>query len=259
MKLEKLSNTRDLGGIKGAYGRLLKKGRLIRSGQLFFASDSDITELEKVPVRRVIDFRTTKEKNEKPDPVPAGAHYLHLPVFNEEKHGITREESGKSAFQELMESVSSGSDGAVRYMMRTYRDFVTDEHALLQYSRFLSVILENGNGAVLWHCTAGKDRAGFATVLILEILGADRNTITEDYLQTNTFLEREIEEIMTALKPVFPNNEEMLRAFFSAREEYLDSVYETVHETYGSFDTFLESRLGVTSEIREMLRAMYLE
>lgn len=255
---EKLSNTRDLGDLKLS-GISVKKNRLIRSGQLFFASEGDLETLSNIKVRNIIDFRSTREKKEKPDPSVKGSTYLHLPVFDESKQGITREEKGKSAFEELLESLDASPDGAIRYMTRTYTDFITDSFALGQYSRFLEVLAGTKEGATLWHCTAGKDRAGFASILILEILGAEREEIIRDYLLTNDYLKDEISDIFRMLGPVFSGRKIILEAFFSAREEYVNALYEKIDEEYGSVDAFLSEKLGISSKMREKLKKMYLE
>ena len=80
IKLQGLSNTRDLGGMLGADGRKIVKGKLIRSGHLHSATPADIAQLSEC-IDLVVDFRTERECAEKPDPALPGARLLHLPIF----------------------------------------------------------------------------------------------------------------------------------------------------------------------------------
>jgi protein-tyrosine phosphatase len=101
--------------------------------------------------------------------------------------------------------------------------------------------------ATLWHCTAGKDRAGLATVIVLEILGVDRGLIIDDYLLTQTYLKPEVDELIVLLTEADPTlDPDLLRIFFGTDREYIQTVYKVVEETYGNFDAFVHTGLQVT-------------
>lgn len=256
---EKLNNTRDLGGIRNRDGKTVRKNRLIRSGQLFFASKKDLETLEDMNVRTVVDLRSSKEREEKPNPLPKNCREILLPVFDETKHGITREESEKSAFENLMSSFRTSGKGGLEYMKNTYRSFIEDSHSITQYANFLDILFSQEEGAVLYNCTAGKDRTGFASALILELLDVDEKTVRDDYLNTNIYLKTEVEQIMKMLKSRIGGYENVLYDFFSAREEYLDCLYETAAEHFGSFAKMIEDGMGFGPEKKEKLKKMYLE
>ena len=151
-----LNNTRDLGGMLAADGRRIAPGRLIRSGHLFFASERDADRLSAL-VDEVVDFRTDGERAEKPDPELAFVTFHHIPIFGKLTAGVTREEAAdRLALDRLMEDA-----GATReYMCRTYENFIDGEVARTGYRRFLEILAAPREGGLLWHCTAGKDRAG---------------------------------------------------------------------------------------------------
>ena len=254
-----LRNTRDLGGMTGADGRKIRPGKLIRSGLLFGAGEKDRRKLAGL-VDAIADFRTDQECSEKPDPGIEGIRCFRFPILEERKAGVTRDED---SYEEVLKNMLTDAEIARRYMCGIYSGFVSSAHCRSQYERFVRLLLEDHPGAVLWHCTAGKDRAGFGTVIVQELLGVSRDDIMEDYLMTNVYLEPEIQElskgIVQAGGPVSPEAEKALRYMFAAWREYLDTAYDSVRERYGGFDGFITEGLHITPAERERLRDIYLE
>lgn len=255
LSFEGLNNTRDLGGIKAADGRRIRPLRLIRSGQLYFATKADVAELSKI-VGAVADLRTDREIMEKPDPDLVCA-VLRLPIMTDMTAGVTREKnSDEKAFEEVLESEKY----ALRYMCAVYRGFIENEAAINGYKRFVKLLLENESGAVLWHCTAGKDRAGFAAVITQALLGVPMQDIKEDYLYTNACLEQEISTLIDHLgKDADDKRRTTMKTLFGAREEFLVAALDCAQEIYGSLDGYIEKALGVTDEERRILQSKYLE
>ena len=256
--LQNLDNTRDLGGTKTADGRTIADGMLIRSGHLHDAGADDIAYLTG-HVGLIVDFRTENERAGKPDPDIPGTEYLHLPIIESLAAGISRDiESDEDAFT----MVAGDPDKARQYMMNTYLIFVTNKYSISQYRRFVDLLLQEREKAVLWHCTAGKDRAGFASVIVQELLGVTRNDIMEDYLQTNVYLKKEIEQLMSMIGcqmgGLTEKAERALKYLFGAHEEYVAGIYKKTEEIYGSFDAFLENALLVSPEERKAMQERYL-
>ena len=222
LDFEKLTNTRDLGGITTSDGRRIKKGMLIRSGELFAASESDKEKLSGL-VGLVVDFRTGTETVERPDPVLEGVRYIHLPVIREMKAGITREEQAKKAtMNEIFLRFADDPAGAEKYMENIYRGMLTDEYQVSRYADFVKLASENGDRATLWHCMAGKDRAGFATAVLLYALGVPREGIIEDYLETNAYVEDAIVRAIKDLEAAgYRGGEPVMRCFFGAKRKYI--------------------------------------
>ncbi len=259
LPLEKLQNTRDLGGIQTADGRVILPDSLIRSGHLCAASAADQAYISGA-VGLIIDFRTEKERGEKPDPDISGTRYLHLPVFQDLAAGITRDEtSDRRAF----EIVAKDPLAARKYMIDTYLGFVTDAFCTEQYSRFLRCLLDVRERAVLWHCTAGKDRAGFAAALVLHLLGVARGDIIADYMKTNECNREEVRKLFGMVGRRFggltEETEEALSFLFEAKEEYLTAALGEAEERYGSLDGFIEKGLNFSAEDRTALRERYLK
>lgn len=259
-RFENLKNTRDLGGILTADGRRIKSGMLIRSGELCQASEKDIEYLQGV-VGLIIDFRTGTEVREKPDPQIPGVGYIHHPIIREMKAGITQEDQAKKAtMEEIFRRFANDYDGATQYMKNIYNGMLTDDYQVSQYAKFVSLAVGNENGATLWHCMAGKDRAGFATAVLLQALGVPRETIIADYLKTNEYVEDAVRWAIGMLEDAGCKGcEPIVRCFFGAKREFIESIYETSDKLFGGFDTFLSEKMGITKEMRDYMRAKYLD
>lgn len=275
IQFEGLSNVRDLGGMRTKQGRTIRTGRLFRSDQLFFASETDRAKLEQMGIRLVADFRSGIERDEKPDPELPGAINLHLPIIRDVLEGVTRDEnSNKRIMARIMAEGGSDLSFIDSYMNDIYRNFVADSYSREQYAQFVDEVIAalRQDGSALWHCTAGKDRAGFATVILLEALDVPREDIKADYLQTNECLEGITAQIVNMLtsgaligqKPQIDNEtlesvKIALAHFLRADEEFLAGAYAAADELFGSFGAYLEQGLGLDAAKRTELEQLCLE
>ena len=190
----------------------------------------------------------------------SGIDGIHLPIFESLAAGVSRD---KKSDEEAFKMVAVDPERALDYMKCTYAGFVTSDFTRSQYQRFVKFLLEKHDKAVLWHCTAGKDRAGFASVIVQELLGVERAAIMEDYLKTNKYLQAEIQQLceMTGrmLGGLDGTTERALEYLFGAHEEYLATVYSEITERYGGFDGFIKDGLGISDEERMSFRQLYIE
>lgn len=259
-----IENARELGGIMNRHGQRIRQSCLIRSGMLCLADAYDIEQLQKLNVKKIIDFRSGQERSEKPDVSVSGAENIHIPIVDQAKMGITREANniGPDYF---INSVLEDPEAGKKFMKNSYRDFVTNDFAVHQYAKFINEVVDTKDGAVLWHCAGGKDRTGFAAVLMLELLEVDRDFIIADYLCTNAFNHKDIENMMrnaeAAVLPEHVDRESFkssLRDFCLASEDYIGEAYQAAEEAYGSMQNYLRDALGVTEDIKRQLQQRYL-
>lgn len=229
-----ISNLRDLGGIIAADSRPIRKGMLIRSANLSAAEPEDLKGIS-----AVIDLRTSRERVERPDLV-YDVNYLPLSVFEEITAGISHE-------NEASERAIPGMAGLYAYLVRESADY---------FRKVITAIMEHdfSSGAVLWHCTEGKDRCGITTALILEILGVSRDRIMEDYLKTNIVnipkAERMREELTVSRGPEYAQS--MYQALL-ADESYLQAAWDAMRPDY------ISSCLGISKESEDRFRETVLE
>ena len=256
---EKICNVRDLGGLLTRDGRRIRKGKLLRAGGLNGASPADIEKLAGL-VSLVADFRSVGETKERPDPEIPGARYWFLPAMQERAEGVERDrESDENSFRRSMEDPTVG----MQFMIRFYEYIAVSEYMLGQQKKLLGTLLEPRDKAVLWHCSAGKDRTGTFAIILEEILGVPKEDIVKDYLLTNVGNREMVEQLirvfasrpgMDPVKAVRP-----LHAMFDAQIENIQAYYRGIEREFGNVDNFLREGLGIDDETRERFKEMYLE
>lgn len=259
--LECSLNARDLGGIPAADGLRVQSGRLIRSGELSRLSPRDERYLRSIGLHTVIDLRTDNERELKSDRQVDGVLYMHLPVIEGLLPGITREsiEDPYKAFSRPDYAEKLGPNGFA-VMRSLYPLLIESESAIKNYSRFFRLLESSEQGAVLWHCAMGKDRAGIASALILHVLGASMDSITEDYLLTGTRCAEEIRSATEACRE-FTDDERVIESIYwlnTTSEEYLAAAFDAMVRMCGSVDDYIQQKLGVTEERKQRLRRNYL-
>ena len=255
------NNTRDLGGIP-AGSSFIRRNKLIRSGALTDLSQEDVSLLQSIPLKKVVDLRTSAETLRRKDVIIDHVEYLSLPLMQERTLGVTREQT---LAEQLLSMAKDPDFDAERYMQNIYADLVSSDFAADQFRRFFEILLQPCEGAILWHCSAGKDRVGVCTALLLTALGAEESVIMEDYLLTNRFV---MEDVLRSAKEVCAMLgdsadpaviTEMVTVLYSVRESYLRSVFEELTHRYGSTNQFLTRRICLTPEEIHQLKEMYLE
>ena len=268
IKLEKLHNTRDLGGIKTQDGKMILPGRLIRSGTLYEATGEDIRILsDRCGLGTVIDFRTATERKQKPDPDMPGVRNIFNPILDEKTVGITFEEEEQEAeegepdaIKSILLHASSLGGKPETYVDRLYEDLVLNDHAAHSYSRFFDLLLEADDRAVLWHCTAGKDRVGVGTALLLTALGVQREAIIRDFVKTNDYVIGQVNQTCSLIEQETGDKglADCVRVLFTVSEAYILRAFSAIEQSYGTIDQYLSERLFVTPEKRNELRAKFL-
>ncbi len=244
-------NFRDLGGLLGAEGKRVKQGRLLRSGQLTDLSSAEISQLsEKLELRLIIDLRMASEAAAEPDVRIEGAEYMNLDIF-----------SGAEELVVDMENFSRVRtvEQAERFMQTAYDTMISYEGAQSRFAEFLRLALNNSEGALLFHCFAGKDRTGVAAAMLLTLLGVSREDILRDYMLTNELRKERNAQMMAATgAPQGDIELQLLDVALNVREEYLSSAMDMAADMCGSFEGYLRQKLGATDELIAGLRANYL-
>lgn len=261
--LEGVHNTRDLGGYLTLDGRSIRPRRLIRSGALCSLTERDKEILTgEYGLRTVVDFRTEAERTERPDPMLDNVAYIPNPILEEKALGITREkETDSDVVSMVLGQLKEGEGSGIRYMENMYGNLVTDSYSKKQYANFFQILLSHGDGAVLWHCTAGKDRVGMGTALLLGALGIPRGQIIADYMKFNEFDAENINHSVCTVAEKTGNTglAEQLRVLFSVHESYIRTVFEWIEKEYGALERYLSEEMNMDREAVEALKNKYLQ
>lgn len=240
--LEDEDNMRDLGGFVGQDERRVLYRKLFRSGELSKLTEADKDTLTALGIEQIIDLRTASEREELPDKVPEDIIRYNLPLNVE----------SSSSHEEFERAIINGWIDAEEAMVDFFANI--DSIKLVNWKKFFDLIEENKS--TLLHCTAGKDRAGMTTALVLVSLGVDRDTIIKDFMASNTYLSESIEEIVDSLDSLYGNNAgELLRPLHRVEEDYILAFLDEIDTRYGSIDAFL-AELDVDIE---KIQANFLE
>lgn len=257
--LEGANNTRDLGGFETVDGKVIKKHRLIRSGELASLTSRDVQMLkDEYDLKKIVDLRTDMEVSHKPDLEIEGVDFEHIPFVDTQTVGITRE---KNIVVSAVKKIRTMEETATEYMESMYRALITSEHCIKNIKRFFEVLLENEEGSVIFHCSAGKDRVGAACMILLSILGVPQETILKDYLATQKFGQKYNQKYESFAKLVSKNAKvsEYASIFLSTNKNFILAMYDEIEKRYGSVKNYAEECLGLDAEKQEKLRSMYLE
>lgn len=235
--LDGTSNTRELGGYKTEDGRSLKWGVLYRSDKLSELTDADQEYLLQLGIKRVIDFRSSEEKQNEPDQLPSTLKYIEMPI---EADGAIRPKVEAILKGDLNEDV-----GAI--LVETNKEFISDFSGV--YKGFIESLIENQE-PTLFHCTAGKDRAGFAAALVLLAVGVPEKIVIEDYMKTNKYTEETIQDYINKINlySLGSVDAEILRPLLGVEERFIRAALDEIKQKYGNVENFIRDELKIRDE-----------
>lgn len=253
-RFEQVFNFRDLGGHTTTDGRRVAKGRLLRSGHLGQASESDLAILSGYGLRRIFDFRTASDiEAEGADRLPPGAESVRLPMPDPARGGDIRKLMQENSPERIPEIFGNGRAEA---MMRESAAGLVRERRE-PYSLFLKALARHDAFPALFHCSAGKDRAGWAGSVVLLTLGVPEDEVVEQYLLSNRAAQAIIDRNRVPGREHWGSG--VLAPLIGVRAEYIEASFEAVRQEWGDFDGYLRDGLRITDAEREAIRSHLLE
>lgn len=250
-------NARQLGGYRIG-NRSVKNNQLLRTAKISGLSEEDSTLLcEKYKVQCIYDFRGKEESLSAPDVIPGKARYMSLALSftGNESQADTKFESEEQMIGMLLQYAEHPS---VQAMCTGMYDLIFFEESSQEvYRQFFADLLTVNprKGAVLWHCTQGKDRAGCASAMLLAALGADRELIMADFILSRDYYDPMVSQIKTETEA----QKTVINTLISANPVIFEATLDKVDEKYGSLKNYLTQCIGVTPEMMNILRDRYLE
>jgi protein-tyrosine phosphatase len=244
--LEGQTNFRDLGGYRTADGRHVKWGKIYRSGELSRLTDADYARLSPLGIRTIIDFRDEGERTSQPTNWRAGTVRSVVSPKVESNPG-----GAAMTFSPNMDAPQARAMLAGFYakMPRLYAP---------EYRAMFSQLLD-GQTPLLMHCTAGKDRTGLGSALVLTALGVPHATVVQDYELTDQLLKPQLLPTTSFSHQMQSLSPEAKAAMTRADPVYIDAAFDAMRAEYGSVDRYMAVELGVGPAQRARLRAMFLD
>lgn len=242
IELSGASNFRDLGGYVTASGRTVRRFRLLRSDHLAFLQPQDLSLLSERLGHglRILDLRGVAERETAACCIPTAT-----------VHSLPIEPTIVQKLNDLLEAGHHITPAdTVALMQETYRNFVHVNTP--RFAALFEHVLDAQDAPLVFHCTAGKDRTGFAAALILRSLGVSEQDVMRDYLLTNERL-RVPDASRHGLAP------EVGAVLWRVQPQFLQAAFEAVQSRYGGLEGYLRDGLGLREPERERLRELYLE
>jgi len=221
----------------------MKPGLLFRSDLLYHLNPKEKALLRDNNIKVVIDLRNKDEVEHLKDTNIKAINFINNPMLPEHKEG----EDSPLKTVTIKHMTLPDMDNA-------YRELVGKDRKEA-WSNIFNILLDNGDGAILYHCSAGKDRTGVVTAVILTALGIDKETIYQDYLLTN---EKPLYYKKLALE-MDPESREIFLDYFQAKKEYLDASFDEINKIYGTFDRFLLECCSIDKTRLNILKDKYLK
>ncbi|MFE6227752.1 MULTISPECIES: tyrosine-protein phosphatase [unclassified Streptomyces] len=250
-----VANLRDLGGLPLGGGRSVRSGLVLRSAQLD-RLEPDEEPVSALKIRTVVDLRTAAERADRPDRLPDGARAVVADVLADQlaASGLPPAARLKTLLGDPALAERHLGGGRIRDAMQgTYRAFVTSDSARASYRTLLTELATPGAGPLLFHCTAGKDRTGWAATVVLGLLGADEATVREEYLAVNPAVRQAFAPMIEGFVTQ-GGDPDLVLALVGVRPEYLDAALEEVAARHGSLEAYVRDGLGVPDELTALLR-----
>jgi len=245
-KFDAIVNFRDFGGYATRDGRMVKRGRLFRAAHFHEASESDRARLDALGISALIDLRQAEERALSPN------RWSPARVIAHDKSATPHVAAAQDAFS---------AEIARATMAATYARFTQEDRFLRLFGDLFRVLAEAG-GPVIVHCTAGKDRTGIACALVLTMLGVARETVFEDYLLTNAYLDPAAREalVRARIEPLLGRalNVEEMTPLIGVEAVYLESAFAAIDAQAGSVEGYVRDVLGVGDDAIAAMRTHLL-
>lgn len=241
--LEGPRNCRELGGYPTVGGRVTKTHIFLRSDSLDELTHPDEEFLYNYGLRFVIDLRGRLEAVALPDRINRREiEYKNIPLFD-------------GMYRLLMEDVIIPKD---RHLypktMEEFYVFICD-HDQEQIAKVLKDLIYFEGGCALFHCTAGKDRTGIISMLLLEMAHVPEDVIVADYAESASVEGHQVkteEKFMSAI-----GGKLIPRGAFESKPSFMEYLISHLSSQYGSVAGYLE-QIGITQEDEAALQRKFV-
>ena len=248
-------NFRDLGGYTTRDGSRVRRGRLFRSQSLAHLTDTDVELLHALGVQLVCDLRSDGERRRSPN-------RLH-PQFGGERLEIGIDADLRANGNPFLAAIAADPTPAAarRVMLSIYGD-LPQAFATI-WPSLIDGLLERQRFPAVIHCTAGKDRTGFACALLLLALDVPRDEVYRDYLRTRELFPAE--PAARDLHAAFAGRSEQalpleaMLPFATVETDYLDAALTAIERDHGGVDRYLSDVAGLDAARRGRLRELLVE
>ncbi|EPQ59168.1 hypothetical protein GLOTRDRAFT_136110 [Gloeophyllum trabeum ATCC 11539] len=240
-------NIRDLGGYPSSTsGVIVRRGFVYRSGEISGITEDGKQQLKALGVTTVYDLRSDTEMEKYNTPLPniPGIDIIHAPVFQKEDYSP----------EMMAKRYKLYASGKTEAFMELYSQIL--DHGGVAFGAILRHIRDRPNDALLFHCTAGKDRTGVIAAILLKLAGVDDEIVAEDYSLTRVGREPARAMVMARLAKVsmFAENNEAALNMFTCRHETMIAFLALLREKYGGPEAYVRQYIGLAGTDIEVIK-----
>ncbi len=256
--MDRISNFRGIGGLATTDGRTTASGLLWRSGHLARATDDDLARLHALAVRTVVDLRTDDDiATDGPDLLPDEVVCRPIPIPDEA--GVGADIRAKILRGDLGEMRSVWSNGrSMEIAVQGAVKMATNPSQVAAFSEVFSVIGESDNWPLVWHCSAGKDRAGWVGTALLLLLGVGRDAVVAHYLTSNRRTDERIAGLVASGR-TDSSLVDLIRPFVEVSPEAVRAQMEAVDGHWGGAEAMFRDGFGFDDRRISELRCRLLD
>lgn len=255
LPLEGGRNFRDLGGWRAADGRQVKWGKIYRSGVMAHLTLADLEYLKRLGVLTICDLRSPQERASEPNSFLKGAG----PRVVATDYDMSASMAAFMTMKTREDAIQGFADAYVGFL-----DMLTPHYT----DMFARLVLDQG--PLAFNCSAGKDRTGMASALILSVLGVPRETVLHDYGLTQVYTPPSYyakmaqsgatsssvtAQQMQALSKLPPD---VLQVIMGSDPEVMRRALATIDARFGGPVALTKARFGLTDSKIAKLRGAYL-
>ena len=240
--MEGAANFRDLGGYMTEDGMQVNWGCVFRSDRLGNLTERDFKRLKALDIQTAVDFRQSKEAAELPNRLPDQIDYVPMPIFEYRPMHPRKVVFNRHRLLDVFANV--------------YVEHIVRKGAIT-YGKLFRLIAEKEDAIPLvFHCTAGKDRTGVASAMLLRMLGVPREMVINDYLLTNYAAQSFIDEVDYQLgaRGLRGVAVEQLYPLLAASPRLITDALDAIEAEYGGVIPYLKGPAGLTDEHITTLR-----
>lgn len=268
IEISGMNNFRDLGGYPTVDGRTVRWGKLYRSDHLYNADEKGLERLKSLGIHTIIDYRSNDEIRKYPNPaldpsvrtcrLDPDAHAAELAAQFASSKEAEDENLVRKVTEQKEKGLLAGRDGIV---LEQYRNFISRPQSQRAFGEMLRIVARPDAAAVVQHCRGGKDRTGFGAMLLLGILGVEREHLIADYMLTRENRLARNENKMAVYRTLTSDQTVLnyLLSFIDTKPDFIEASLNEIEEKYGGIRTYAVKELHVTELMIHRLQALYLE
>lgn len=251
--LKGFSNFRDLGGYTTKDNRKVKWGLFYRSEDLSDLKNEDLGYFKTLGIKYVLDYRSKEEKKQNPDvqvPLVKNLNISALSSLDNENFDMVS----------YIEEIIKGNKMTItpdKLLLEGYKSMPINNPA---YKELFKLFKNPNNTAILQHCTAGKDRTGVGSALILLALNVPEETVIKDYLKSNESRAESNKKIMEVYGEYIKDDktENLIKGILGVNKNFIEESLNTIKNNYSSYDEYFEKEYNLDKDTLENLRNIYL-